>query len=468
MKPETIDLLILGAGPAGLSAAIEARSHGLSVMVLDEQQGPGGQIYRGILESDSRRLAVLGADYQAGHGLAATFMGCGAHYIPGASVWQVEQDMRVHYLHEGRSHTVQASRLVVATGAYERPMPIPGWTLPGVMTAGAGQILLKGAALLPSKPVVLAGGGPLLYLLAVQYLRAGIQLAALVDTSSSADILHAWRHIPRALMGWRDLLKGVSLLAILRRARVSHFRGARELGIEGDQCAEALSFTCGETRHSLPANLILLHQGIVPNTQISWSLGLAHEWSEEQLCWRALRDSWGETTLPGVFLAGDGGSIGGALAAREQGHLAALAIAAQLQHLSASNRDRLARPHFRALARCLAARPLLDAMYRPHQENRIPQDDVIVCRCEEVTAGQVRAHVRLGCLGPNQTKAFGRCGMGPCQGRLCGLTVTEIIADQRQVPRADVGYYRIRPPLKPITLAQLAGQPSHNLDPEAP
>lgn len=156
-------------------------------------------------------------------------MGCGAHYIPGASVWQVEQDMRVHYLHEGRSHTVQASRLVVATGAYERPMPIPGWTLPGVMTAGAGQILLKGAALLPSKPVVLAGGGPLLYLLAVQYLRAGIQLAALVDTSSSADILHAWRHIPRALMGWRDLLKGVSLLAILRRARVPHFRGAREL-----------------------------------------------------------------------------------------------------------------------------------------------------------------------------------------------------------------------------------------------
>ena len=126
--------------------------------------------------------------------------------------------------------------------------------------------------------------------------------------------------------------------------------------------------------------------------------------------------------------------IGGALAAREQGHLAALAIAAQLQHLSASNRDRLARPHFRALARCLAARPLLDTMYRPHQENRIPQDDVIVCRCEEVTAGQVRAHVRLGCLGPNQTKAFGRCGMGPCQGRLCGLTVTEIIADQRQVP----------------------------------
>jgi NAD(P)H-nitrite reductase large subunit len=118
----------------------------------------------------------------------------------------------------------------------------------------------------------------------------------------------------------------------------------------------------------------------------------------------------------------------------------------------------LAAVYRKSLRRQRAARSLIDALYRPQQQNRIPADDVIVCRCEDVSAGEIRQHVELGCLGPNQTKAFSRCGMGPCQGRLCGLSVTEIIAEHRQVPAAEVGYYRIRSPLKPITLAQLSTQ----------
>ena len=148
--------------------------------------------------------------------------------------------------------------------------------------------------------------------------------------------------------------------------------------------------------------------------------------------------------------------------------LVALAVASQLQRLDGARREDLAREPRRALARCLAARPLIDALYRPQAENRIPHNEVIVCRWEEVTAGQVRADVRLGCLGPSQTKTFNRCGMGPCQGRLCGLSVTEVIAAQRQVSPSAVGYYRVRPPLKPITLAQLASQSSHDLSPETP
>jgi NADPH-dependent 2,4-dienoyl-CoA reductase/sulfur reductase-like enzyme len=329
-----------------------------------------------------------------------------------------------------------------------------------VMTAGAGQILLKSAALLPAAPVILAGCGPLLYLLAVQYLRAGIALAALVDTSSHADALRAWRQLPKALRGWRDLLKGVSLLASLRRAGVKHYRGARDLAIEGEEQAQALSFSSGGVERRIPASLILLHQGVVPNTQISWSLRLQHHWSSEQLCWSVERDAWGETSLAGIFIAGDSGAIGGALVAQQQGRLAALAIVGQLQRLAAPAIEALAKPYRHALARQLAARPLLDALYRPPLESRVPADSVIVCRCEEVSAGDVRQHVDLGCLGPNQTKAFGRCGMGPCQGRLCGLSVTEVIAERRGVCPEQVGYYRIRSPLKPITLAQLASEPT--------
>ena len=468
MASERIDLLIIGAGPAGMSAAVEARRHGFEVLVLDEQPSPGGQIYRSIRESDPQRLAILGDDYSAGRRLADEFIASGARYVPGAAVWQVGEQCQVHYLLEGRSVVVQARRLLIASGAFERPMPIPGWTLPGVMSAGAGQILLKSAALLPAGPVVLAGCGPLLYLLAVQYLKAGIQLSALVDTAEHRDILQAWRHIPKALLGWRDLLKGLSLLAKLRLAKLPHYRGARALRIEGAECAEAFCFSSGGKVHRLPTNLVLLHQGVVPNTQISWSLRMRHQWSDAQLCWRADRDHWGETSLAGVFIAGDGGAIGGALAAREQGRLVALAVASQLQRLDGARRDHLAREPQRALARCLAARPLIDALYRPQAENRIPHNEVIVCRCEEVTAGQVRADVRFGCLGPSQAKTFNRCGMGPCQGRLCGLSVTEVIAEQRQVSPSVVGYYRVRPPLKPITLAQLASQSNHDLSPETP
>lgn len=456
MNSQTVDLIVIGAGPAGMSAALEATRYGLSVVVLDEQANPGGQIYRNIQQADARSREVLGDDYVAGAALVEQFLASGARYLGNAAVWQVTPQRQVHYLIDGRAEVLQGRYLLIATGAFERPMPIPGWTLPGVMTAGAGQILLKSAALVPAGPVVLAGCGPLLYLLAVQYLRAGIAVEALVDTSGRRDLLGAWRKVPGALGGWGDLVKGVQLLLELKRAGVKHFRDARDLRIEGSTQASALSFDSQGRRWNIPASLVLLHQGVVPNTQISWSLRLDHDWSAEQLCWIPRRDTWGETSLACVFITGDGGAIGGAQVALHEGRLAGLGIAFRSGKVQAHALQKIATAYRKTLHRKRAARPLIDAVYRPQQQNRIPADEVIVCRCEDVSAGEIRQHVALGCLGPNQTKAFGRCGMGPCQGRLCGLSVTEIIAEARQVPAAEVGYYRIRSPLKPITLAQLS------------
>jgi len=212
----------------------------------------------------------------------------------------------------------------------------------------------------------------------------------------------------------------------------------------------------GKHTHRISTSLVLLHQGVVPNTQFSWSLRAGHQWDDAQLCWSPKTDEWGALDVPGVLVAGDGGGIGGALAAASQGRLAGLSVACELGLIDEKERDRLAAPVRGDLAEQLAVRPFLDALYRPKM--RVPHDDVVVCRCEEVTAGQIRSHVALGCSGPNQAKSFGRCGMGPCQGRLCGLTVTEVIAQARGVPPEEVGYYRIRPPIKPITLGELAGE----------
>lgn len=453
---DTVDIVIIGAGPAGMAAAITACQHGASVVLLDEQPAAGGQIYRGITDAPAKRLDVLGPDYGAGAALARDFATSGARHITGAAVWQVTAERQVYYLQAGGVHAIQADRVLLCTGAMERPFPIPGWTLPGVLTAGAAQILLKGSGMAPSQPVVLAGCGPLLYLLGWQYVRAGVPIAAIVDTTDGADYRRAIRHAGGALAGWRYLKKGLSLMAALKKAGVPFYKGATELHVLGEGKASGLGFISGGTLRKVDSPLVLLHQGVVPNTQFSWSLRARHAWHEAQLCWTPVTDTWGELDVPGIFVAGDSGGIGGARVAALQGELAGLAAATQTGKLAGHTRDRLAEPLRAEMREHLFIRPFLDALYRPKKANRIPADDTIVCRCEEVTAGDIRGFVEIGCTGPNQAKSFGRCGMGPCQGRQCGLTVTEVIADARGVPPDEIGYFRIRPPIKPITLGELA------------
>jgi NADPH-dependent 2,4-dienoyl-CoA reductase/sulfur reductase-like enzyme len=453
---EAVDIVIIGAGPAGMSAAITARQHGASVALLDEQSEVGGQIYRNVMSTPSQRLKVLGPDYGAGAALASDFMASGAHHITGASVWQVTAEHQVHYLQTGQVKSIKARCVLLCTGAMERPFPIPGWTLPGVLTAGAAQILLKGSGLAPSQPVILAGCGPLLYLIGWQYLRAGVPIAALVDTTDLTDYRRAIRHVGGALSGWRYLLKGAILLAALSRHRVPTYKGATKLRVLGDGKVTGLGFTSGGKIRKVDSPLVLLHQGVVPNTQITWSLRARHAWDDAQLCWSPVTDAWGELDVPGVFVAGDSGGIGGARVAALQGQLCGLAAATRIGKLSIPARDQLAVPMRTEIRQNLSIRPFLDAMYRPKKVNRIPANSTIVCRCEEVTAGDILDYVDMGCRGPNQVKSFGRCGMGPCQGRQCGLTVTEVIADATGMSPSEIGYFRIRPPIKPLTLGELA------------
>ncbi|HTH58554.1 MAG TPA: NAD(P)/FAD-dependent oxidoreductase [Paraburkholderia sp.] len=462
MTPDLYDIAIVGAGPAGLAAATLAAAQRARVVLLDEQPGPGGQIYRAITEGGASRVDVLGPDYAAGADIVRAFVASGARYEPNASVWQVSTEQAPHhtvrYTREGRSLALHAKRLILATGAMERPFPVPGWTLPGVLTAGAAQILLKSAGTTPAVPVVLAGCGPLLYLLGWQYLRAGVPIAAIVDTTSAEDYRRAFAHLGGALGSLPALAKGLRYLRALKRAGMPFHRGARALAVEGDTAARALTFELDGRRQRIDASLVLLHQGVVPHSHFAWSLRAPHRWDDAQLCWRPVTDAWGELDVRGVFVAGDAAGIGGAQAAAEQGRLAALGALASVGAIDAARRDALAGPPRAALAKRLRVRPFLDALYRPNDEHRVPADDTVtVCRCEEVSAGELREVVRLGAPGPNQAKAFTRCGMGPCQGRLCGLTVTELIARERGLEPSRIGHYRIRPPLKPLTIGELAG-----------
>lgn len=438
-----------------MAAAAGAAGLGLRVTVLDEQPRPGGQIYRDVDRVAALRGDILGRDYTCGASLTAGLRHDAIDHVSGAVVWAIEDGFRISYTKDMRAAQVGAARVLLCTGALERPMPLPGWTLPGVMTAGAGQILLKQSGVL-ARRAVLVGSGPLLYLTAAQMVRAGTPPAAMVETQTRADLIGAARHAGGALRGWRYLLKGLGMLAEIARARVPRHTGASDIRIEGTAKAEAVTFTRGRRRHRIGCQTVLLHHGVVPNTQAARSLGVAHAWDAGQSCFVPRLDGWGQSDVAGVFIAGDGAGIGGAKAAAIAGRIAALKVAEDLGRVSTSERDRQAAPLRAAMNRELAARRFLDRAYPPHAGALLPDDATVICRCEEVTAGDIRAHARLGCLGPNQAKAFGRAGMGPCQGRYCGLTVTALLAEANRQTPDETGYFRIRPPLKPVTLGELA------------
>jgi NADPH-dependent 2,4-dienoyl-CoA reductase/sulfur reductase-like enzyme len=458
---ESCDIAVIGAGPAGLAAASIAAGRGASTVLLDEQPQPGGQIYRGIEaveRNDPALLQLLGADYGRGLDLVRSLRASSADYRPGSAVWQITPDKQIWYSRDGASLALTARAIVLATGAIERPVPLPGWTLPGVMSAGALQILLKSSGAMPTKPLVLIGAGPLLLLLTKQYLDAGVRPAAVLDTAKSSRKWTALRHLPAALggAGRAYLTKGLALMSAIRRSGVPMFRDVDDVAIEGTTHAEAVSFTSNGKRQRVVASLIGLHEGVLPSQQVARSLSCDFEWSDAQRSFRPVVDEWGRSSVAGVLIAGDGAGIGGAIAAEHGGRIAALEALRQVGRIDEGQRNTAALPERRAQRDHLAIRPLIDALYPPAQQILNPADGVVICRCEEVQAKALRDVIAMGCQGPNQAKSFLRCGMGPCQGRLCGPTVSEIFARMQSRTPGEVGYYRIRPPLKPLTVREFA------------
>lgn len=450
------DLLIVGAGPAGLAAAVEARSHGLRVIVVDDQPAPGGQIWRAVeARSADGQAALFGAAYRKGADVVRRFRSSGATYLPNSEVWMIE-GMSAFIRTEGRVHSIAASAILVAVGGQERPVPFPGWTLPGVMTVGAAQILLKSSGQIPSGKLWIAGSGPLSLLYATQFLAAGGQLAGWLDTTPRRNYRHALRHVRGAVAGAADIAKGIGWLATLRRAAIPIRGNVESFEVWGDHRVREIVIPGkggNVVRH--PADMVLVHEGLVPMNHMLQSLGCEFSWNEAQQCLHAVTSDLGETSVPNIFVAGDCAGIGGADGAVLEGRIAALGIAARLAHLARAQAHQAADVLRRRLASRRAVRPFLDALYRPRPEIMTPAGGTVVCRCEELMEEDVR-QAALVSRGPNQLKAATRMGMGPCQGRQCAATLHHMLAKYSGRRVAELGHYRVRPPIRPVKLGEIA------------
>lgn len=457
------DFLVIGAGPAGMAAATVAAQAGVATVVVDEQFGAGGQIYRNLDAHADDDRGVSAADWARGRALASAFRASGAQYRAGTQVWQLDPPAdgacRVYVTDGERADAISARRVLIAAGAMERPVPLRGWTLPGVMSVGAAQILYKTAGRVPQAGTWIAGSGPLLWLFAAQALEAGGRIEGILDTTPRINYMHALRFWRSALRNRAYVDRGLALQAQVKRARVPIVKDVAAVEAAGDARLERVRFNVGGRWREVAGSTLLLHHGVVPNVHPTRSIRADHRWDPLQRCFAPVVGPWYDTSVERYAAAGDGAGIVGAEASALQGRIAGLEAARALGAIDASRRDQLAREARAALEEHLPVRAFLDVLFAPRASLMAPADDVLVCRCESVSAGRLREAVRLGAMGPNQVKAFTRCGMGPCQGRMCGLPAAEIVARERGVSMEATGTFNVRPPLKPLSLQELAALP---------
>ncbi|OWT75086.1 MULTISPECIES: NAD(P)/FAD-dependent oxidoreductase [unclassified Achromobacter] len=444
--------VIIGAGPAGIRAAQALVAAGLRPIVLDESLRAGGQIYRQppAAPGYTRTPATLyGFEHRKAtrlHRLMAQ-LAPSIDYEPGSLVWNLADGV-LDVMRDGSSRQVPYRHLIIATGATDRVLPMPGWLTPGVYTLGGAQVALKYQGCAIGSRVVFMGTGPLLYLVAYQYAKAGAHVAAVLDTARFKDRLVA---LPGLLRAPVLLAKGLYYMAWLRRHGVTLHEGVRPLRVVGDTRVEAVEFQAGTQTMTVACDALGFGLGLRSETQLASLAGCRYAFNARDRAWLPTHDAAGRSSVAGVYLAGDGAGIAGADAAELSGERAALAL---LQDMGRQVDPR----HVRSLdGKLLRWQRIRDALERafpfPDDWAAGIEDDVMVCRCEEISAGTLRASVAgQGTQELNRLKALTRVGMGRCQGRMCGAAAAEVLAHACGVGPDQVGRLRPQPPVKPIPI----------------
>lgn len=444
-------VIIVGAGPAGIRAAQALVQAGLRPILVDEAARPGGQIYRQQPQHFRRRPADLYGDdagkAEALHALAKDLR-TRIDYRAETLAWNIRED-HLHVVSNGTTEALRFDALILATGATDRLIPLPGWTLPGCYSLGAAQIALKTQACVVGRRPVFLGTGPLLYYVAYQYIRAGVDVAAVLDTAPFSASIVA---LPDLAARPEMLLRGLRYRPALKSAGVQLANDVHPLAIEGDGEVAALRYRVRGHEVVQDCDAVAMGYHLRPETQFADLAGCPFHFDETTGHWLPERDGDGRSPRAGIYLAGDGARVAGADAAESAGRLAALAALGDLGlPVDAADRAFL-RGRLATMERF--RRGLSRAFPWPAHLARALPDATIICRCEVITAGQIRETAQAkDAPEMNRAKALVRMGMGRCQGRYCGHAAAEILAEARGLPLAAVGRLRGQAPVKPLSIA---------------
>ncbi len=377
--------------------------------------------------------------------------------------WNLAGDLTLSLYHRGEvTSSLRVGAVILASGAREQVVPFPGWTLPGVMTVGAAQLLAKRHGLIPGKRVLLAGSGPLLLPAAARLAELGAEVVGVLEATHPT----AWLpYAPAAWGNWDRFGEGAHYLRAMRRAHIPYRFGRTVLAAQGKDRVEAVVVARLDTQgkplagsaETIAVETLCVSFGFVPNIELAQLAGAVLTFEPARGGWVPQVDTTLQTTIPGLYVAGEAAGVAGAGAAMLDGRIAGLAAACRLGRLSQAELDREAAAvegRRRRLARFGA---MLNTLFAPPPAlDDITTDDTVICRCEEVRAGEIRSAIAQGAVTLDALKTWSRVGQGPCQGRTCGPILARMIARRTGHPQAEAGCFQVRPPVKPVPMAALA------------
>jgi thioredoxin reductase/bacterioferritin-associated ferredoxin len=455
---------VVGAGPAGLSAAIEAARSGAQVTLLDEAARPGGQIYRQAHPSlGDGEYAEVGERARK-HALFARFqeVASGIDYRSDANVYGLFANGELHFAQDDRSEVLRPDAIVLATGVREMAIPFPGWTTPGVMLAGGAQAILKSQRVLPGRQVVIAGCGPLPVVVAAQLIRAGGEVRALAGLRPLREMTRD----PLALWHGRTIVQeGFRYTQTVARAGVESLTGFVPIRAIGEERLEAVVLARADregcvvagTEREIGCDLLGVNYGFAANSELAAMAGASMRFDAERGGWVPVTDAFGRTSVSNVFVAGDGAGVRGALVAEAEGQIVGAAAAARPYDIGTETMRTSLTEVLRRRVRHQAFQSAVRMTLRlPPKLWQITTDDTVVCRCENVTLRDIRTALAAGHSSINAVKRNVRSGMGWCGGRTCLRAVAALTELYAGVPPAAM--MTPRPMVRPVTFGAVAAQ----------
>ena len=456
------DVIVIGAGPAGATAALETSYRGLKTLLIDEQLEAGGQVWRArsksIINAPKNNYSIAGDDLRSRVGAGLV------NVLFGVRVWQIEKanDHWTLGIQGCEEKQVKAKKLVIATGAQERVIPVPGWTLPGVFGLAGATALFKEHMIIPGRRTIVAGNGPLLFYVATEVLRLGGQVSAVVSLNSRKDWLGV---LPGMLRNPSLIIQGLSWMFSLYKNRVPIYWQYAVKSIAGKSSVEGANICAVDKNWSLisqgeqyiKGESVCYGQGLMPAIEATRLAGADHHFDEKLGGWIPTLDKYGRTSVSGLYACGDNAGILGADAAPHRGGLTANAI---FEDTGMSNRVDINQKAYEASIKFgLAATKL--SIPRAGYESFISAETE-VCRCEGISRAEIDYEIKNGSLSPDAIKSGTRCGMGPCGGRFCNESVSILTEYLTGKNRKEIGITSARPPLRPVCMDSVSNELNYN------
>lgn len=456
------EILVIGAGPAGLTAASIAAESGAEVVVLDERKSTGGQYYKQPMSVEGVPDFLAGdRQFSDGNALIERLKDSGATVESGSQVWGAFAP-REFSVFDGRCNRIYKPKCaIVATGAYERALPMPGWTLPGVMTTGAAQTMLRSYGILPGNRILVAGNGPFNFQVALELKLAGADVVAVAELAEKPGASWASNGFRMALSAPDLAMNGIRYLLGLRKTGIPVLYGRGLVRMEKTSAglraflgqAGNEGFT-GETFYD--ADIVCMGYGFQPNNEILRSLGCRHIYDERRGHLVPKRDSNCETTVSGVYAAGDCSGLQGAPSALQDGIIASIAAIRRLGHPVSTQHEKEWKKAARELGRQRIFQSALWKVFSaPRFQTELARPDTVICRCENVCLADVDNAIADGAESIGTIKRQTRLGMGACQGRYCAPVVAAQLAKRYDRPIDEYSLFAPRTPIKPVRIADI-------------